>query len=173
MVRSHGLVPSSGTWQRGSIFCASCRDVFRACISRRQAPAITDLRALSQGSIWFSKGSRSLQTASSSVQVSALCRTGEAGWGGISHAGYLNWALSRSIYWTVRVSGHVTSHDNCSSQGTRYTLTPHVHFPPSPLPLLLDSFLCSPPCQAIGQFRLLPSTFLQMWVDGQLMGRLC
>ena len=104
VVWSHRPVPSSGTWQRGSILCTSCRDVFRVCIARRQASAITDLSALSQGSVWLSKGSKSLQTVSSSVQASALCRTGEAGWGGITGAGYLNRALSGSIHWTVGVS---------------------------------------------------------------------
>ena len=104
VVQSHRLVPSSGTWQRGSILCASCRNIFRACIARRQAPAIADLRALSQRSVWFSKGSRSLQTISSSVQASVPCRTGEAGWGGIACARYLNGALFGSIHWTVGVS---------------------------------------------------------------------
>ena len=47
VVRSHGLVPSIGTWQRGSILKAFCGDVFRACIARWQAPAIADLRAFS------------------------------------------------------------------------------------------------------------------------------
>ena len=83
---------------------ASRRDVFRACIARWRAPAIADPRALSQRSIWFSKGSRSLQTVLSSFQASALYRTGEAGQGGIAGAGYLNRALSRSIYRTVGVS---------------------------------------------------------------------
>ena len=105
VVRSHRPVPSSGTWQRGSILCASCRDVFRACIARRQAPAITDLRALSRWSVWFSKGSRSLQTVSSSVQTSALRRTGDAGQGGVAGTRYLNGALSGSVHWTVGVSG--------------------------------------------------------------------
>ena len=104
VVPSHRPVPSSGTWQRGSILCASCGDVFRACIARRWAPAIADLRALSQGSVWLSKGSRSLQTVSSSVQALSLCRTGEAGWGGVAYAGYLNEASSGSIHWTVGVS---------------------------------------------------------------------
>ena len=105
VVRSHRPVPSIGTWQRGSILKASCRDIFRACIVRRQAPAIADLRALSQRSVWFSKGSRSLRTVSSSVQMSALHRAGDAGRGGIACAGYLNRALSGSVYWTVGVSG--------------------------------------------------------------------
>ena len=48
---------------------------------------------------------RSLWTVSSSVQVSALCRTGEAGQEGVVCAGYSNGASSRSIHWTVGVSG--------------------------------------------------------------------
>ena len=103
-VWSHRLVPFVGTWQRGSILNASCGDVFRACIARRQAPAIADPRAFSQRSIWFSKGSRSLWTVSPSVQTSAFHRTGGAGWGGISAAGYLNGASSGSVHWTVGVS---------------------------------------------------------------------
>ena len=80
-------------------------DVFRACIARRWAPAIADLRALSQGSVWFSKGSRSLWTVSPSFQSSALCGTGDASGGGIAHAGYLNGASSGSVHWTVGISG--------------------------------------------------------------------
>ena len=105
MVWSHGPVPSSSTWQRGSILSASCRDVFWACIARWRAPAIADPRALSQGSVWFSKGSRSLRTVSSSFQSSALCGTGDTGGGGVACAGYLNGALSRSVHRTVGVSG--------------------------------------------------------------------
>ena len=105
MVQSHGPVPSVSTWQRGSILMASRRDVFRACIARWQAPAITDPRALSQRSVWFSKGSRSLQTVSPRLQASAFRRTGGAGRGGIAGAGYLNGALSGSVHWTVGVSG--------------------------------------------------------------------
>ena len=104
VVRSHRLVPSIETWQRGSILKASCGDVFRACIARRQAPAIADPRALSQRSVWFSKGSRSLQAVSPRVQMSALHRTGDTGRGGIAGTGYLNRALSGSIHWTVGVS---------------------------------------------------------------------
>ena len=104
VVRSHGLVPSSGTWQRGSILNASCGDIFWAYIARWQAPAIADPRALSQGSVWFSKGSRSLQTVSPSFQLSALCGTGDTGGGGIACAGYLNGALSGSVHRTVGVS---------------------------------------------------------------------
>ena len=104
VVQSHGLVPSIGTWQRGSILKASCGDVFRACIARWQAPAIADPRALSQRSVWFSKGSRSLQTVSPRLQVSVFHRTGCAGWGGIAGTWYLNRALSRSVHWTVGVS---------------------------------------------------------------------
>ena len=105
VVRSHGPVPSSGTWQRGSILSASCGDVFWACIARWQAPAIADPRALSQGSIWFSKGSRSLRTVSLSFQSSAFGGTGDTGGGGVAGAGYLNRASSRSVHWTVGVSG--------------------------------------------------------------------
>ena len=105
MVWSHRPVPFSGAWQRGSILCASCRDVFWAFIARRQASAITDLRALFQRSVWFSKVSRSLWTISSSVQALPLYGTGEAGWGGIVHTGYLNGASSGSVHWTVGVSG--------------------------------------------------------------------
>ena len=36
--------------------------------------------------------------------MSALCRTGEASWGGVVGAGYLNWLSSRSIHWTVGIS---------------------------------------------------------------------
>ena len=104
VVRSHGPVPSSGTWQRGSILSASYGDIFWACIARWQAPAIADLRALSQGSVWFSKGSRSLQTVSPSFQSSALCRTGDTGGGGVACARYLNGASFRSIHRTVGVS---------------------------------------------------------------------
>ena len=104
VVQSHGSVPSFGTWQRGSILNASCGDIFWACIARWRAPAIADLRALSQGSIWFSKGSRSLRTVSPSFQSSALCGTGDAGGGGVACAGYLNGASSGSVHWTVGVS---------------------------------------------------------------------
>ena len=105
VVWSHRLVPSIGTWQRGSILCASCRDVFRACIARRWAPAIADLRAFSQRSVWFSKGSRSLQTVSPRLQTLVFHRTCGAGWGGVAGTGYLNRALSGSVHWTVGVSG--------------------------------------------------------------------
>lgn len=105
VVRSHGPVPSSGTWQRGSILSASCGDIFWACIARWRAPAIADPRALSQGSVWFSKGSRSLRTVSPSFQSSALCGTGDTGGGGVACAGYLNGASSGSVHWTVGVSG--------------------------------------------------------------------
>ena len=37
--------------------------------------------------------------------MSVLCRTGGAGQGGIAGTWYLNGALSRSIHWTVGVSG--------------------------------------------------------------------
>ena len=94
VVQSHGPVPSVGTWQRGSILKASCRDVFRACIARWWAPAIADPRACCQGSVWFSKGSRSLRTVSPSLQSSVLCRTGDAGGGGVAGAWYLNGASS-------------------------------------------------------------------------------
>ena len=46
-----------------------------------------------------------MQTISSSVQALVLCGTGEAGQGGVAHAGYLNGASSGSIHWTVGVSG--------------------------------------------------------------------
>ena len=105
VVQSHGLVPSVGTWQRGSILMASRGDVFRACIARWWAPAIADPRTRCQGSVWFSKGSRSLQTVSPSLQSLALCGAGDAGGGGIAGAWYLNRALSGSIHWTVGVSG--------------------------------------------------------------------
>ena len=105
VVWSHGLVPSVGTWQRGSILNASHGDVFRACIARWQAPAITDPRALSQRSVWFSKGSRSLQTVSPRLQTLAFHGTGGTGRGGVAGAWYLNRALSQSIHWTVGVSG--------------------------------------------------------------------
>ena len=101
----HGPVPSIGTWQRGSILNASCRDIFWACIARWWAPAIADPRAFSQGSVWFSKGSKPLQTVSPSFQSLMLCGTGDTGGGGIAGAGYLNGASSRSIHRTVRVSG--------------------------------------------------------------------
>ena len=84
---------------------ASRRDIFRACIVRWQAPAIADPRALSQGSVWFSKGSRSLQTVSPRLQALAFHGTGCAGRGGIAGAWYLNGASSRSIHWTVGVPG--------------------------------------------------------------------
>ena len=84
---------------------ASRRDVFRACIARWWATAIADPRALSQRSVWFSKGSRSLQTVSPRLQASAFCRTGCAGGGGVAGTGYLNGASSGSIHWTVGVSG--------------------------------------------------------------------
>ena len=105
VVQSHRLYPSIGTWQRGSIHRASCRDVFWACIARWWAPAIADLRAFSQRSIWFSKGSKSLQTVSPRLQTSAFRGTGGAGRGGIVGAWYLNRALSGSVHWTVGVSG--------------------------------------------------------------------
>ena len=105
VVRSHGPVPSFGTWQRGSILSASCGDIFWACIARWRAPTIADPRALSQGSVWFSKGSRSLRTVSPSFQSSALCGTGDAGGGDVTRAGYLNGASSGSVHWTVGVSG--------------------------------------------------------------------
>ena len=105
VVRSHGLVPSIGTWQRGSILNASHGDVFRACIARWRAPAIADPRALSQRSVWFSKGSRSLQTVSPRLQASVFCRTGGAGRGGVAGTWYLNGASSGSIHWTVGVFG--------------------------------------------------------------------
>ena len=37
--------------------------------------------------------------------MSVLRRTGDAGWGGVAGARYLNRALSRSVHWTVGVSG--------------------------------------------------------------------
>ena len=105
VVQSYRPVPSISTWQRDSILKASCRDIFRACIARWQAPAIADPRALSQRSIWFSKGSRSLQTVSLRLQTSAFHGTGGASRGGVSAAGYLNRALFGSVHWTVGVSG--------------------------------------------------------------------
>ena len=107
VVRSHGPVPSSSTWQRGSILNASCRDIFWACIARWRAPAITDPRALSQGSVWFSKGSRSLRTVSPSFQSSALCGTGDAGGGGVACAGYLN---GHCLGPSIGLSGSPASH---------------------------------------------------------------
>ena len=98
VVQSHRLVPFSGTWQRDCILKASHGDVFRACIARRQASAIADPRAFSQRSVWFSKGSRSLQTVSPRLQMLAFRRTSGAGQGGIAGTGYLNGALFRSIY---------------------------------------------------------------------------
>ena len=77
---------------------------FRAYIARWRAPATADLRALSQRSIWFSKGSRSLQTVSPRLQTLVFFRTGGTGRGGIAGAWYLNGALSGSIHWTVGVS---------------------------------------------------------------------
>ena len=104
VVWSHRPVPSVGTWHRGSILIASCGDVFRACIARWWALAIADPRALSQRSVWFSKGSRSLQTVSPRLQTSAFRGTSGAGGGGIAGAWYLNGALSGSVHWTVGVS---------------------------------------------------------------------
>ena len=98
VVWSHRPVPSIGTWHRGSILMASCRDVFRACIARWWAMAIADPRALSQRFIWFSKGSRSLQTVSPRLQVLAFRRTGCAGGGGVAGTGYLNRASSGSVH---------------------------------------------------------------------------
>ena len=105
VVRSHGPVPSSGTWQRGSILRASCGDIFWACIARWRAPAIADPRAFSQGSVWFSKGSKPLQTVSPSFQSLMLCGTGDTGGGGVAGTGYLNRASSGSVHRTVGVSG--------------------------------------------------------------------
>ena len=84
---------------------ASRGDIFWACIARWRAPAITDPRAFSQRSVWFSKGSRSLQTVSPRLQTSAFRRTGGAGRGGIAGTWYLNGASSGSVHWTIGVSG--------------------------------------------------------------------
>ena len=105
VVWSHRPVPSIGTWQRDSILNAFCGDVFRACIARWRAPAIADPRALSQRSVWFSKGSRSLRTVSPRLQASAFCGTSGAGRGGVAGTWYLNRALSGSIHWTAGISG--------------------------------------------------------------------